>query len=340
MRIFTFFFTLYLALLSSSFVYSQDVHYSQRLVLDRERNPTFFNHFDGKWQLYSAYRQQWAAVGEPFVSSTANLVRKIKTSQKGLDFFAAAGFTNDQSGDVKLDMNQLALVFGAQLQTEYGTFEAALNNQWVTKSMNLNGVTFPEQYDRSIGRFNEQLASGENLPANSLDFFNFNFGLSWEKQLDPLWRLRTGLSLSNLTEPEESFFDENNRKNRGYGLQLLGSYAGFNGKVLEPYLSYYRAKGASELVLGSALSFQMLKGDLVQSIKPFLYVRTGVDRQTDALIVGSRVELLNFDLGLSYDVNVSELELATQNRGSFELSLVYTLDYLTPKIRRLPCERY
>ncbi len=340
MRILTFFCTLFIALISSTFGYSQDVHYSQRLVLDRERNPTFFNHFDGKWQVYSAYRQQWAAIGEPFVSSTANLVRKIKSGRKGLNFFAAAGFTNDQSGDVKLDMNQVALVFGAEMKTQYGTFEAALNNQWVGKSINLNGVTFPEQYDRSIGRFNEQLASGENLPANSLSFFNFNFGLSWEKQLNPLWGLRGGFSLSNLLEPEESLFDEDNRKNRGYGLQFLGTYSGFKGKTLEPYLAYYRAKGASELVLGSALRFYALKSDLVQAIKPFLYVRSGVDRVTDALIIGSRIELLNFDLGLSYDVNVSELELATQNRGSFEVSLVYTLDYLKPKIRRLPCERY
>ncbi|MEQ8909785.1 MAG: hypothetical protein RIC95_11365 [Vicingaceae bacterium] len=320
--------------------YAQDVHYSQRLVQDREKNPTFLQNFEGKWQAYSAYRQQWAAVGKPFVTSTAQVVRKFRQLSSPFQFFVAAGFTNDQSGDVNLTANHFALHFGGQYLSSYGTFEAALTNQFVGKSLNLNGVTFPEQYDRNIGGFNVNLANSENLNSQSINYFNWNFGLAWSKQLNEAWQVRAGASVNNITEPQESFLGERSRKNRGYGVQLLAYNILKSSWRLEPYLAYYRAQKASELILGSALRLQTKKLGSVTSLSPFIYFRSGVSRTSDAFILGSRAQLGVFDLGLSYDVNISELELATQNRGGFEISLFYTWDYAQLKERRVPCVRY
>ena len=45
---------------------------------------------------------------------------------------------------------------------------------------------------------------------------------------------------------------------------------------------------------------------------------------TDALIFVAMMELQTWTLGLSYDVNVSTLKRASNSRGAFELSLIYT----------------
>jgi hypothetical protein len=48
----------------------------------------------------------------------------------------------------------------------------------------------------------------------------------------------------------------------------------------------------------------------------------------------------NFDIGVSYDVNISELEVASNYQGGFELSVFYTVKERQIQKRRLPCVRY
>jgi len=44
---------------------------------------------------------------------------------------------------------------------------------------------------------------------------------------------------------------------------------------------------------------------------------------SDAFVVLSQVEFKNVRLGFAYDINLSKLSVATQNRGGFEISLSY-----------------
>ena len=94
------------------------------------------------------------------------------------------------------------------------------------------------------------------------------------------------------------------------------------------------------MLIGSAISFPVAKLKKIDELKPFVYLRTGLDRTTDAFILGSRASFNKFDLGLSYDINISDLELASNYQGGFELSLIFTAR--DPKLKniRIPCERY
>ena len=46
-------------------------------------------------------------------------------------------------------------------------------------------------------------------------------------------------------------------------------------------------------------------------------------RFRDALIPAIKIDYDPFSIGLSYDVNVSQLKTASQGRGGFELSVTY-----------------
>src|SRR5690606_35741178 len=96
-----------LVLFFSTGVYAQDVHFSQRFAQDRERNPACLNHFDGKWQAYSVYRQQWQSIGVPFTTSAINYTRNFYTPINALIAFGGIQYTNDQSGDAKLLNNRI-----------------------------------------------------------------------------------------------------------------------------------------------------------------------------------------------------------------------------------------
>lgn len=332
----------FLVLLSafSERAYGQDVHFSQRLVGDRQLNPSFTNRFEGNYQVITAYRQQWQSVGVPFTTGSLFFTKKFRTSIPVLDWFAGISYANDKSGDAKLTMNQFQLNAGASYRYLQHKFTFAIQNSWVAKSFSQSGLSFPSQYDRNTGGFNENLSSGEAFAGENTAYYDLNIGATWETEFGNDWKMTSGLSLNHLIEPKESFFDEANQKNRGVGGQFLAEKKLSERLTLHPYVSYYWARGASEMLLGSAVSFPLEGFKKIDELKPFLYVRTGIDRMTDAFVVGSRASFSKFDLGLSYDINVSDLELASNYQGGFELSLIFTAKNPTLKNIRIPCERY
>ena len=46
-------------------------------------------------------------------------------------------------------------------------------------------------------------------------------------------------------------------------------------------------------------------------------------RFSDAFIINARLDWKNFALGMSYDINISKINVATESRGGFEISLMY-----------------
>ena len=320
--------------------YSQDVHFSQRLVGDRQLNPSFTNQYEGNFQVISAYRQQWQSIGVPFTTGSLFFTKKFKTAIPVLEWFAGVSYANDKSGDAKLTMNQFELNTGASYRYLQHKFTFAIRNSYITKSFNQSGLSFPSQYDRNTGGFNENLSNGEAFAGENTAYYDLNIGTIWETEFANQWRLVSGISLNHLLEPKESFFDQSNQKNRGVGAQFLAQKELSEQLNIHPYLSYYWARGASEMLVGSAVSFPLAGFKKIDQLKPFLYVRTGVDRTTDAFIVGSRASFGKFDFGLSYDINISDLELASNYQGGFELTLIFTAQ--NPKLKniRIPCERY
>jgi len=320
--------------------YTQDVHFSQRLVGNRQLNPSFTNRFDGNFQVITAYRQQWQSVGVPFTTGSLFFTKKFKTAIPVLEWFAGFSYANDKSGDAKLTMSQFQINAGASYRYLQHKFTFAIQNGWIAKSFSQSGLSFPSQYDRNTGGFNETLSSGESFAGENTSYFDLNIGGTWETELGSNWKMTSGVSLNHLIEPKESFFDQGNRKNRGVGGQFLADKKINKSLYIYPYLSYYWARGASEMLIGSAVSFPLNGVKKIEELKPFLYLRTGIDRTTDAFVLGSRASFGKFDLGLSYDINISDLELASNYQGGFELSLIFTARNPQLKNIRIPCERY
>jgi len=320
--------------------YTQDVHFSQRLAADRQRNPVFVNNYTGSWQAMLAYRQQWQSVGVPFNTNVLFLSKKFRSHIPALEYFGGIQLVNDKSGDAKLTANHIGINIGAKFSLPRDEFSFAMNHAFVLKSFDQDGLTFPIQYDRSIGRFNENIDSREQFRSNNINYYDFGAGISWKRKLNANWNLTSAFSSLHINEAQESFFDQNNQKNLAYGFQFLAENTMNSNISIYPYLSFYRTQGASEIMLGSSVKFGTSSMGKIQYIKPFSYVRTGADRNTDALVVGSYIGFPKIQFGASYDFNVSDLELATNFQGGFELSLLYTGIEEKLKKRRIACDRY
>ena len=60
----------------------------------------------------------------------------------------------------------------------------------------------------------------------------------------------------------------------------------------------------------------------------------------DALIVAVKVDYDDLSIGLSYDLNISELNNATRGKGGSEISLVYTPKVRAKRASPVSCPRF
>ena len=324
----------------ASFSYSQDVHFSQSLASPVQNNPSFNNEADIRFSLMSVFRRQWAAIGVPFETNALYFNAPVYTHEENLVFYAGLNYTNDKSGDSKLTMNQMVLNTGATYQMDLNTFGFAVSNGFISKSSNSAGLTFPSQYDRQTGGFNEALDNGEIELSETLNYYDLGIGFSWQRILSDKVNFKAGFSSLHINEGQETFLNSNNRKKAGYGFQYKLNYKFHHSYNLEPYFSYYQTVAASELVWGSAIELRIFESEKVKYIKPFLYLRNGFDRNADAIVIGSEIGVGVIDIGLSYDINVSDLEIASNYKGGFELVLVYKARYPKYERKNKACERY
>jgi len=84
----------------------------------------------------------------------------------------------------------------------------------------------------------------------------------------------------------------------------------------------YSRQGPSTETIGGVLYSYKLGPD--PDNYPYVVTLGTLIRWNDALIPVIKLEMNSFNLGLSYDVNVSRLNTVSNDRGGFELSLSYT----------------
>ena len=95
------------------------------------------------------------------------------------------------------------------------------------------------------------------------------------------------------------------------------------------------------LLIGSDIGKKFpKKSAVIKEVFAGVYVRNGYTRNTDAIIPVFGFQYQRWRIGWSYDVNVSNLKVATESKGAFELSIIYTAASSIPKHTSIPCERY
>jgi hypothetical protein len=80
--------------------------------------------------------------------------------------------------------------------------------------------------------------------------------------------------------------------------------------------------------MNSAISSEVMLGSIYQQYLDFYEKKTSVlagvyYRHNESIIPYAGIESGDFQIGLSYDINISSLRTASNSRGGFELSLQY-----------------
>jgi len=221
---------------------------------------------------------------------------------------------------------------------EIHNFSAGIQIGYVVKSFSLDGLTLPSQFNNTTGLFDSELPNNLTTWDENINYPDFNFGLAYKGKLTK-FNPFGGLSLFHINNPQESFLRTEDKLPMRLVIHGGIEYPLKENIILKPNVLCMYHKRAGDWII-SALGYYLLpEGKLVEKAFGGVQMRTSLNT-FDAIIFTGGVSAYGFDVGLSYDVNVSALSAATNNRGAFEISIIYKDLSKTLTRVALPCDRY
>lgn len=292
-----------------------DPHFTQYYVYPSWLNPALTGSFDGDYRVSGIYRSQWGNISKPFrtvglggefvTNNNVNIGINILNQTAGDGgYYYTTGYANLAYTGVRLGAAENhRIVMGLQLGM-------------IWRGFNSSKFTFGDQWDPVTG-FN---------PGSSTDGFNKTKASSFDAGAGVLYfdatpgkmaNLYAGFSVSHLTKPKD-YFSTNGDAN------LPMRYTGHAGvrltfsEVLSvtPNVLYSKQGTAEEKMAGAYVQMNAAPGTDVMLGANY--------RIKDAISPFVGFAHHNMVLGISYDVNTSELGKMVRGSNSFELSLSFT----------------
>lgn len=244
---------------------------------------------------------------------------------------------NDKSsGTLKVMKFMITAGFIKKINIHY--INIGIQGGYVTKSVAPNEERFPSQY--SEGKFDPGLSNQEANISSRTGYPDVGMGLRYGfkyHKFEPY----INASIMHLNFPKESFFGNGERLKPGSLLNFGLKYHLNNHTGISPGILYIANNKANELSAGSNLYYTFDINDKdAYSVYCGIYFRDGLRRSADALITAAGIQNRRYNIGISYDYNISGLRVATNYRGGMEISLIYIFIKNRTFQSEIPCSRF
>lgn len=319
---------------------AQDIHLSQFFASDHLLNPAKIGDFDGEYRFTANYRNQWRQInGNPLNTYIVSFDKAFHYYSHEID--GGIMVARDEFTGFNVTTTKILLSGAYGYTTESGhNFRVGIQPGLVFRNSDISNQTFPSQWDYDQGEFVKDKSNGEKSLNQSLTQFDLDLGVQWTKVLAKS-TVKAGFAVNHLNMPKDTYF--NQFKDRLRMRNVVHGELDFRATekvTIQPKLLWMWTTKANDLVLGTNVKYK-LPNPTITAIWLGVYYRHGVARIADAAIPLIGFSIKKFDLGFSYDVNISTLSTDVKaRRGTFEVSLIYTGASLKPKIKTVPCDRY
>ena len=324
---------------------AQDIHFSQFYNAPSILSPGLTGIFNGDTRFTGLYRNQWRSVPVDYMTFSGAVDKKFAGRNIEEGFFSGGlAFNYDQAGLSKLRLINFSLS-GSYTKKFSPRVFATLGAQLGVgqRSFKIDDLTFDNQYDELREWYDPSLPTGEDFSNTGNFYIDFSAGYNLRFQalndnalvdrLTKRSKLDIGIGVFHLNKPDQGFQDAPKSpisiRLSPYAMgtiQLGNSFdllVNLNAQFQKPYRQYVGELGAKihinrqlgrqvALILGAGYRFNDDFGDA--------YYPT-VELQYNSLKVG-----------FSYDINISDFEVATQKRGGPEISV----HYIIKKVKPLP----
>jgi type IX secretion system PorP/SprF family membrane protein len=331
-------FIIRLALLILTFqnLSAQDIHFSQFENAPLYVNPALNGLYNGQLRLVSNYRNQWFSVPVPYMTISSSLDAKILSEKiKNNVLSLGALFHYDVAGDTRLSLTHILLNLSYHQQLFKGFFiGAGVQFGYGQRRLRRDLMTFDDQFNGDV--FNPGILSADisNLSVAQLSFLDVGSGINLRYQKSSRTWLNAGVAMVHLNTPKQSFMGQDIRLKTRTSVNFNASFQ-INEKwdILPGFL--YQAQHVYREILFSAYTRFHLNRNLGRETA--IYYGAAF-RLNDAIIPTIGLNYQGWQFALSYDVNISKFNAATDSQGGIEFSLIHiwrTVPGL-PKIKSCP----
>jgi|GEM_PF-1053986 len=329
MKVF-FFFTL---LCSSFLIYGQDVHLTQYYASNLSLNPAYTGSYEGDIKVTLNSRSQWSQISPSIKTNMFSIEKKILRfpNEFGVGFI----FINDQVSASFLNTNKAMLSVSYQKNIHQHYFRIGLQGGMVLRRIDLSAQTFPGQWNYASGNFDQSISNGESQTQNSWTYPVINSGVSWMHRFGKT-KVSAGYGLFNVNKPNDSYTSSTDRLPFRHVFNAAAAYDLSKTVWITPHLLYMRTRNATDF-LGGVNVNKKINSQLV--LLAGLGYR-GSTTNSDSFIALIGGSFKRFNVGFSWDFNISSLNQNAKNKSAWEISLCYITPGRTFKKATIPCDRY
>lgn len=326
------FWILLFCILHSIFCISQDIHFSQFAQSPLTNNPASAGMIRGAdFRAMANQKIQWATVGANYSTSAVSfdmpLFKKNKRgSHMGLGFYAYT----DKAGDSKFGKTQFSIsVSGIVPISDNSRLAAGIETGVAQVAANLSNMQWGNQFNGLT--YDPAVSSNEPGMLNSGLFVDMATGIYYEygtrtgKSGNQKIEFNGGISYYHILQPNQGLISGEDKLHSKIVFQSYFRYDLPNAKLsLVPSTVVYWQGPYSEINVGSLLRWR-----LNTSSKYTVFFNENAlllgcyYRYKDAIIPQLILEMGNWGIGFSYDINVSSLSGVSGYRGGMEISLKY-----------------
>lgn len=309
---------------------AQDLHHSQFYTSPLNTNPALTGVFNGDYRGALNYRSQW------FVDNLVNyqtvaLNADMKFRPRSMDAkgFWSGGllFNYDQAGDSRLSLAHIGLT---------GSYTYALNPKNLVTLGGLLGfgqrrfhtddLLWHNQYTPDGP--NTGIDPGEDFSNTSNGFLDLGAGVNYRWQKSNRTFVNLGVGSFHLNQPDQVFFDQSSKEI--LPVRLTGSLTA-SFKLLDPLdlmvHGLFQRQGEFQEILGGGYARIHINQQRGQEFALLLGMAV---RPGDSWVPKIAMEFRSWYAGFSYDINNSDFDEATNQRGGPEISLMYRYTTVKP----------
>lgn len=317
-------------------ILAQDIHFSQFFNSPLNTNPALTGVFDGDLRFGLHFKQQWQSVPVNYLTFSGSADKKFYSKKIENGFFGGGLHINyDRSGDSRLSLAQGALSgsYTHKLNTNnYITLgvQAGVNN--LAADFGSEHVSWGSQWTGL--QYNQALSSNEPFASReAITYFDLGGGLNYRWQRSKRTKINLGVGAYNFLAPEQSFND-----NASIPSELpIRLSVNLN--------TSFQLSQLLDLQVHGLAAFQDEYQEFVPSLVARLHLNNkkgrefaldigGIGRlnenEVDAWTPYFGIEFNQWYVGLNYDINASEFDIATDRKGGPEIFLRHIITKVKP----------
>ncbi len=318
-------------LLISSFLYGQDIHFTQFNMSPLTLNPALTGNYLGSYRIGGIYRNQWSSVIRAYSTPSFFVDVPVITGFRPQDWLAVGlVFYSDRAGTAR--MGRTAFLGSAAYHlglNKKGTSVLSIGIQGGSQGRSLNLQGDQILLYEELASVNPIQSSDRNIGQNGTNYFDINGGVTLRSQLNKQMRVTVGFAMHHINRPEYGFENSGVADARQFGPRYVG-HGEFNVD-LNPKWSVTPSFIYQTIAAQDEIGIQMLGGYMLKPAKN-IKLNAGLGyRLRDALQILVGMDWNDLRVGMSWDANTSGV--TGSFNGGYEIAATYIGKiYKKPKV--------